>query len=212
MVFDSGGDLPIPERESGIPLRFGSFNHARKLSDETIRLYCGVLEANPGSELALKSISFLEEAEKQRIRDRFNNAGLEANRLILLDWVEGGLNHLKRYGAIDIALDPIPYGGATTTAEALWMGVPVVAMAGIGMVGRLAASLLVFGNQKQWLARSEDEYIKIASELASKGPRYQERRLKLREELLESPLADGKRLSRELEAIYLRMREAIKSD
>jgi predicted O-linked N-acetylglucosamine transferase (SPINDLY family) len=212
MVFDSGGDLPIPERESGIPLRFGSFNHARKLSDETIRLYCGVLEANPGSELALKSISFLEEAEKQRIRDRFNNAGLEANRLILLDWVEGGLNHLKRYGAIDIALDPIPYGGATTTAEALWMGVPVVAMAGIGMVGRLAASLLVFGNQKQWLARSEDEYIKIASELASKGPRYQERRLKLREELLESPLADGKRLSRELEAIYLRMREAIKND
>jgi predicted O-linked N-acetylglucosamine transferase (SPINDLY family) len=85
-------------------------------------------------------------------------------------------------------------------------------MAGIGMVGRLAASLLVYGNQKQWLARSKDEYIKIASELASKGPRYQERRLKLREELLESPLADGKRLSRELEAIYLRMREAIKND
>ena len=63
--------------------------------------------------------------------------------------MEGGLNHLQRYSEIDVALDPIPYGGATTTAEALWMGVPVVALAGEGMVGRLAASLLIHGNQRQ---------------------------------------------------------------
>ena len=80
------------------------------------------MSANPEAELALKSISFLEDAEKLRIRQRFEKAGLSGERLILLDWVEGGLNHLQRYSEIDAALDPIPYGGATTTAEALWMG------------------------------------------------------------------------------------------
>ena len=76
------------------------------------------------------------------------------------------LTILEIYSEIDVALDPIPYGGATTTAEALWMGVPVVALAGKGMVGRLAASLLIHGNQSQWVARNKGEYIKIASDLA----------------------------------------------
>ena len=82
--------------------------------------------------------------------------------LILLDWVENGLNHLQRYSEVDVALDPIPYGGATTTAEALWMGVPVVALAGKGMVGRLAASLLIHGNKRDWVANSID-YVDIAN-------------------------------------------------
>ena len=154
MVFDSGGELPIPRRTANRHFRFGSFNHARKLTQQTIDLFCRVLEVNPEAELVLKSISFCEIAEQQRIRKRFERAGLASERLILLDWVEGGINHLKLYSEIDVALDPIPYGGATTTAEALWMGVPVVALAGEGMVGRLAASLLIHGNQKKWVANN----------------------------------------------------------
>ena len=153
MVFDTGGELPKPKRTAGKHFRFGSFNHARKLTQPTIDLFCQVMAANPEAELALKSISFCEAAEQQRIRKRFEQAGLESERLILLDWVEGGLNHLQRYSEIDVALDPIPYGGATTTAEALWMGVPVVALAGEGMVGRLAASLLIHGGKEKWVAR-----------------------------------------------------------
>ena len=143
MVFDSGGELPSPKRTAGKRFRFGSFNHARKLTQATIDLFCRVMEAIPEAELVLKSISFCEAAEQQRIRQRFEKSGLDSTRLILLDWVENGLNHLQRYSEVDVALDPIPYGGATTTAEALWMGVPVVALAGKGMVGRLSASLLV---------------------------------------------------------------------
>ena len=211
MVFDTGGDLPMPKRTANSKFRFGSFNHARKLTQSTIELFCRVMAANPEAELALKSISFCEPSEKRRIRKRFESAGLKSERLILLDWVEGGLNHLQLYSEIDVALDPIPYGGATTTAEALWMGVPVVSLAGKGMVGRLAASLLAYGNQEQWIAKDVDEYIKIASKLAHHGPRSEESRYKLRSKLENSPLANGKRLSQELEKKYLELRHEVSS-
>ena len=209
MVFDSGGDLPTPKRTAGRRFRFGSFNHARKLTDSTIDLFCQVMAANQDAELALKSISFCEAAEQQRIRKRFEQAGLAGDRLILLDWVEGGLNHLQRYSEIDVALDPIPYGGATTTAEALWMGVPVVALAGEGMVGRLAASLLIHGEHGDWVARNQNDYVAIASSLAHQGPRNETDRMKLRRAMERSPLADGLRLSQELERQYLTLRQSV---
>ena len=206
MVFDTGGELPAPKRTAGERFRFGSFNHARKLTQATIELFCRVMAANPEAELALKSISFCEVAEQQRIRKRFEQAGLASERLVLLDWVEGGLNHLQRYSEIDVALDPIPYGGATTTAEALWMGVPVVALAGEGMVGRLATSLLIHGDQPDWVARNLDGYVAIASALAQQGPRDGAKRLRLRRAVQSSALADGPRLSQELEQHYWSLR------
>ena len=134
------------------------------LRNSTINLFSQVMAANPEAELVLKSISFCEAEEQKRIRKRFEQAGLDSDRLVLLDWVEGGLNHLQRYGEIDVALDPIPYGGATTTAEALWMGVPVVALAGNRHGGkRLAASLLIHGGRADWVARDPKSYIEIAS-------------------------------------------------
>ena len=206
MVFDSGGELPLPKRTNAKRFRFGSFNHARKLTKSTIDLFCRVMAANPESELVLKSISFCELAEKQRIRKRFEEAGLASKRLILLNWVEGGLNHLQRYSEIDVALDPIPYGGATTTAEALWMGVPVVTLAGKGMVGRLAASLLVHGNQADWVARDSESYVAIASGLANAGKR--ERTIALAAaHITKVCLADGYRLSQELEKHYWALRQ-----
>ena len=211
MVFDSGGELPRPKRTGGKRFRFGSFNHARKLTQATIDLFCQVMAANPEAELALKSISFCEPAEKQRIRRRFVEAGLATERLIMLDWVEGGLNHLQRYSEIDVALDPIPYGGATTTAEALWMGVPVVALAGAGMAGRLAASLLIHGDQADLVASCTDSYVKIASTLAEKGPRNSDMRLRLRKAVQNSALANGPRLSQELERKYYELRRKVTS-
>ena len=148
MVFDPGGTLPSPQRKTGKLFRFGSFNHARKLNDSTIDLFCKVLNACPNTELVLKSISFHERKERERTRQRFIKAGLDSDRLILLEWIEGGINHLQLYANMDVALDPIHDGGATTTAVALWMGVPVVSMLEDGMVGRLSASLLKYAGLK----------------------------------------------------------------
>jgi protein O-GlcNAc transferase len=210
MAFDPGGELPTPERCSAPRFRFGSFNHARKLTEASISLFCEVLAAVPEAELVLKSISFREQAEQERVRARFEAAGLAPERLVLLDFVEGGLNHLMRYSELDVALDPVPYGGATTTAEALWMGVPVVALAGAGMVGRLAASVLRHGNQGQWVANSVANYVAIAQALAAEGPRSAPQRLQLRQQVQASPLADGARLSSELERIYRQLRQAVR--
>ena len=91
----------------------------------------------------MKSISFHEEDEQHRIRKKFEKSGIHPERLIILDWVNGGLDHLTCYNLIDAALDPYPYGGATTTAEALWMGVPVMTLRHSGMAGCLSTSILV---------------------------------------------------------------------
>ena len=169
MVFDPGGMLPTPIRDSGENFRFGSFNHARKLSNASIDLFCDVMRACPNSELVLKSISFHEEAEQTRVRRRFERAGLDPDRLIMMGWIEGGINHLQLYRHMDVALDPIPYGGATTTAEALWMGIPVVCLQGAGMVGRLSASLLHHAGLEGWIANNVDSYISIAKDLCCRA-------------------------------------------
>ena len=139
MAFDPGTGIPMPKREDVNSFQFGCFNHARKLTNATISLFCKVLDECPQSTLSLKSISFHEEEEKKRIRKKFEHEGVESERLIILDWVSGGLNHLTCYNSIDAALDPFPYGGATTTAESLWMGVPVVTGRHSGMAGCLSA-------------------------------------------------------------------------
>jgi predicted O-linked N-acetylglucosamine transferase (SPINDLY family) len=112
------------------------------------------------------------------------------------------------YRELDVALDPLPYGGATTSCEALAMGVPVISLAGQGMVRRLSASVLAAAGLEGWIAENEKQYMAIAKGLAAKGPRQLQQRQTLREGVLNSPLGDGKRLSRELERLY---REAAKA-
>ena len=106
---------------------------------------------------------------------------------------------------IDVALDPIPYGGATTTAEALWMGVPVVTRRHSGMAGCLSSSLLSFGGKTEWIANDQEEYLGIANALFAKGPRSKKDRDQLRFEMQRSPVGDARRLSRELESHYQKL-------
>lgn len=209
MAFDPGDGIPEPKKAHDVNFRFGCFNHARKLTDQTINLFCEVLNACPDSTLLLKSISFHEEEEKERIRCRFEQQSIDPKRLLMLDWVEGGLNHLECYNQIDVALDPTPYGGATTTAEALWMGVPVITRRDSGMAGCLSTSLLSYGEQKQLVASTKEEYLQIAKDLFDVGQRTTSDRIQLRTAMKQSALADAQRLCRGLESLYLKLHQRV---
>lgn len=204
----SEADLPPVRRVTDQRFRFGSFNHSRKLSAGAVQLFCAVMAAAPKALLVLKSVSFIEEAEQKRIRKVFKQAGLEPDRIIILPWVEGRIGHLNSYAEIDVALDPLPYGGATTTCEALLMGVPVVTIAGQGMVERLSASILSSAGLSNYIATSAERYIRIAQELADQGPRLTKQRQDLRKTTQESDLGNGRRLARELEHHYLTLATA----
>ena len=109
---------------------------------------------------------------------------------------------MSRYGQMDLALDPIPYGGATTSCEALLMGVPVVSLAGPGMVGRLTASILESAGLNQWLASDTRSFIQLTQAKVSGGPRSLLERKQLRDQIQGSNLYDARRLATELERIY----------
>lgn len=202
MAYQPPADLPEPKRQEGERFRFGSFNHSRKLNAGSVALYARVLEAVPNSELVLKSISFVEPSERERVRAALEAAGVDRVRVRLLDATDDASDHIACYGWMDVALDPFPYGGATTSCEALVMGVPVVTLAGAGMVGRLSSSILSSAGLADWIALNEEEYVAIAVALAGDGVRRKKKRLKLRQKVLQSHLCDGRRLCRELEQIY----------
>ncbi len=207
----SGGYMCMPflaqnvlaeDATGSAPFRFGSFNHARKLTDSTIELWCEILEKTADAELVIKSISFVEAAEAERIRFRFINRGINANRLIILAWAENFGKHLAQYNKIDVALDPIPYGGATSTAESLAMGIPVVCLQGKGMVGSLTASLLASAGLKDLISHSEEQYINKAVSMYQQGHRSTKDRQSMAASVMNSPLNNARRVSKGLECCY----------
>ncbi|TAN58090.1 MAG: hypothetical protein EPN26_01900, partial [Rhodospirillales bacterium] len=96
------------------------------------------------------------------------------------------------YGKVDIALDPVHYNGTATTCEALWMGVPVVTLAGSRHAQRVGASLLARANLAHLVTDDEDAYVSLAVSLANGIPALAEARAKQRAILKASPLLDGK--------------------
>ncbi len=198
-------DLAEPPcvRDPSTPITFGSFNALYKLSDRTVRLWARVLNAVPGSRLALKNKSQSHPAVQADIRDRFAEAGVDPSRLDLLSWVGGDADPLRAYDRIDIALDPVPYNGTTTTCEALLCGVPVVVEEGATHAGRVGASLLSTIGRTEYIAKNEDGYVRIAAGLAADRDGLRRLRPQLRADLLASPLCDAKGFTRKFEAALM---------
>ena len=163
-------DAPLPALPpcaGGAPVTFGSFNNPAKLSGQTLRLWARILQAVTGSRLLLKGHGFDGAAMRERMAVRFAAVGVDCSRLEMIDRTRSTLAHLELYARVDVALDPVPYHGTTTTCEALWMGRPVVTLAGGEHRSRVGVSLLEACGHPEWVAVSEDEYVRIAVGLAA---------------------------------------------
>jgi predicted O-linked N-acetylglucosamine transferase (SPINDLY family) len=146
---------------------FGSFNHLAKINATTLNLWSAVLAAVPGSRLMLKSMGLDIPATQATLRSRLRAAGIADDRVELLGPIRGVAAHLALYAQVDVTLDPFPYHGTTTTCEALWMGRPVVTLAGDRHASRVGASLLNAVGHPEWIAETAADYVRIAAELAA---------------------------------------------
>src|SRR6185436_1557077 len=154
---------PVGPGPSGEAITFGSFNVLQKFTDSLLALWKRVLEAAPGSRLLLKTQGFNQAPVREQMAARLVRAGVPVQRFELLPWIPSGPDHLAAYRRVDIALDTHPYNGTTTTCEALYMGVPVVALAGRHHASRVGASLLHAVGLPGLVADSPDEYVRIAA-------------------------------------------------
>lgn len=197
------GAPPVAERPQG-PVTFGSFNHLAKMGPNVINLWTKVLDAVPGSRLVLKWRSLDDPAARDFLATTFAAYGVGADRLELRG-PSSHLDMLAEYGDIDIALDPFPYSGGITSAEALWMGVPVVTWPQDRIASRQTLAFLSELGLTDLAADTEDDYVRIAAALAGDASRRAELRRDLRARMAASPMTDGARFTPGLEAAYRQM-------
>ena len=183
-------------------ITFGSFNQSRKITPRTASHWMAVLNAIPDSKLLLKSKNLGEQVERQRIETLFQEMGLAPERLELRGHSPSLEDHFAAYGDVDIALDTFPYTGCTTTADALWMGVPVLTVAGESMVSRQAAAVLQGVGLEQWICSDETELVVQALSLANNRNQLHQQRLQQRDQLAKSELLDHVGLSSTLERTF----------
>ncbi len=184
-------------------ITFGSFNTLRKLSEDAVELWSRVLAAVAGSRLVLKTGSLSDVSIKAAVVERFARHGISPERLEFLGWQEKVRDHLSIYDRIDIALDTFPYNGATTTCEALWMGVPVVTRAGATHASRMGASILSAAGLPELVTHGDSEFVERCTTLASDLSRLAGLRMNQRDTLKGSALLDATRFARGFEELML---------
>ncbi len=196
--------LPQASRRTGRSeaVCFGSFNNLSKVTPQVLMVWAQIVRESPGSQLCLKAPQLADQATAQRVLDFLGARGVSPEYVRLearLPWGE----HYALYEEIDIALDPFPYNGTTTTCEALWMGVPVITLAGRLHAGRVGASLLAQVGRSELVAGSVQKYVELAKGLAADGTRREAYRRDLRAAVQNSPLGDGPAFARKFETMLM---------
>ncbi len=192
-------EAPAPGRDGDPAPTFGSLNNLVKLTPAVVTLWSRILRAVPGSRLLLKTWQLSQPRTRRRLVRTFAEHGIGAERLIL----EGATpDYLESYRRMDVALDPFPRTGGATTADALWMGVPVVSLAGGRYIERQGLTLLHAVGLDELVAVDEEAYLSKAVALVRDPARLSLLRENLRPRMATSPLGDAAGLARALEDAY----------
>tara|TARA_B100000315_G_scaffold222528_1_gene226638 strand:- start:1242 stop:2906 length:1665 start_codon:yes stop_codon:yes gene_type:complete len=191
---------PLPAAANGY-ITFGSCNNIAKLSPDVIRVWAEILAKSPKSKLLLKHRAFDDAARRVLILDAFAAHDIAEDSLIFEGFTADPSAYLSVYNKIDIALDPFPFGGGTVSYEALWMGVPIITLAGEVFMGRLTGSLLHRLDMDNCIAKSEADYGAAATQLADDLGALADLRQGLRARAI-ATIFDAKTHVAELEAAY----------
>jgi predicted O-linked N-acetylglucosamine transferase (SPINDLY family) len=201
LTFDVAYAVPpveqAPARGKG-HVTFGCFASQYKLTPQVVRAWAAILDGAPEARLLVKNQTLREESNRVAFLQRFTERGIDPARITL----EPGAPHydyLAAYSRIDVALDPFPYNGGTTTSEALWQGVPVLCFDGDRWAARQGASLLRAAGLDDFVAHDETDYIARGIRL---GRGFDDERTTMRTRLAASSMMDTASFARELESIY----------
>lgn len=208
-VYFSPPAKPCPFTEKNF-ITFGSFNNTAKYNSNVFDLWAQILISVPNSRLILKWRTFSDEEYSKKVRKYFKDKEIDESRIEL----RGPSFHrelLNEYGDIDIALDPFPFSGCMTSCEALWMGVPVITLPQSRVVSRQTHSILKSIGLSEFSADCEDEYIKIAVELADNSEKLIKLRKNLPYLMLGSPLMDVKNFTLQLEEAFFNVYRSIEN-
>jgi predicted O-linked N-acetylglucosamine transferase (SPINDLY family) len=195
------GDRPTSTDRLPGPPTFGCLNNFAKVTDATLELWMELLRHVPEAQLLLYARS---EAHRDRVRNALRQAGLPEARATFVDRQPLG-EYLETYRRIDVALDPVPFGGGTTTCDALWMGTPVVSLAGRTAVSRAGSSLLNNVGLERLVAHSKEQYVDLAANLIRDGERLSSLRREMRDRLESSPVMHAEPFTRDLEDAFKEM-------
>ncbi len=179
----------------------GCLNNFPKTNPPTLKTWAALLHQLPDAKLVLNAPMG---NHRERVVRFMEDLGVASDRIEMVR-SRSLREYFETYGRIDIALDPFPYCGATTTCDSLWMGVPVVTLSGRTAVGRAGVSILSNVGLVELIAKNSDDYVQIAKDLARNLPRLSQLRATLRQRMQDSPLMNAEQFTRGIEAAYRQM-------
>jgi len=202
---DAPSVTPTPALANGF-ITYGSFNNFAKFNNSVLHLWCSILQRVPGSRLLMKCKPFACSIMKQKVLQRFRNQGIDPRRIDLFPLLPTTKDHLSFYSHVDVCIDTFPYAGTTTTCEAMHMGIPVITLKSQGEdnhAHNVGCSLISnIPSIRHLVAKSPEQYIKRAADLAKDFKKLNSIRQSLRQEMLASPIGDGKTFVKNLEKTY----------
>ena len=189
-------------------ITFGCFNKANKISDPVIQVWSEILKNIPNSSLFFQGVGY-DGHLKKSISEKFEALGVSDKKLLFAKKTDR-TELLKAYNKVDIALDPFPYPGGTTTCEALWMGVPTITKKGFNFLSRVGETIAFNSGNEELCAQNDEEYVSLAITLANDIPQLNRARMTRRQKTLNSALFNAKLFAKDFENLMFTIYESCK--